>query len=93
MYRKGDKVWILDSNQLKLGNIPGTDVYYKINEGEIDIRGKEVIITCAVNKTNGDGVTKYEYSCEEYRYFFDNMIDEEKTKGIQFRNISQYEIY
>jgi len=78
-YKVGDKVWI--KSDIILGK-EGYGRIYKVTTGEEDIRGKQVIIT----GTDGDFV----YTCKEYRFFSDRMIDEWKTRGFEE---PQYEIY
>lgn len=78
-YKIGDKVWI--RSNISIGIQPDRS-YYEINGDELDIRGLEVEIT-EFNTHSGS------YSCKEYKYFHELMIDEEKTN-----NINQiYEIF
>lgn len=79
-YKVGDKVWIKED--IKFGKYKGTTTYFQINQGEEDIRGKEVIIT----SYHTDGSTGL--NCKGYKNFHWKMIDEEKTSGI-----INYEIY
>jgi len=77
-YKIGDKVWI--RSNISIGMQPDR-FYYEINEGESDIRGLEVeIIEFNTHSKN--------YSCKEYKYFSEGMIDEEKTNQNKI-----YEIY
>lgn len=67
-YKIGDKVWIKED--LVLGT-KYDGIYYQINYGEKDIRGKLVTIT----KLNGD-----RYWRDDYKNFGHSMIDHEKAK-------------
>lgn len=66
-YKVGDKVWIRDDIDNGFKDDGGN--YYRVNMGEIDIRGKLVKIT------NIHGC----YDCNGYRSFHDSMINHSKT--------------